>query len=83
MGIVTCSTEFVIQECTFDCTRVCSGSLKETLVWKKSCIDKVDGYEGNKCFIILSGLFLFFFTGLRPNATTTYSVNDIYASQTH
>ena len=57
MDIATCSTEFVIQECTFDCTRVCSGSLKEALVWKKSCIDKVDGYEGNKCFIFFHVCF--------------------------
>ena len=48
MDIATCFIEFVIQECTFNCTHVCS--LKETLAWKKSCIDKVDGYEGNRCF---------------------------------
>ena len=71
MGIATFFTELVIQECTFDCTRVCSESLKEALVWKKSCIDKVNGYEGKPMFYFLSCLFLSSFTGLRPNATTT------------
>ena len=57
MGIATCFTELVIQECTFDCTRVCSESLKEALVWKKSCIDKVNGYEGKKCSIFFHVCF--------------------------
>ena len=79
MGIATCFTEFVIQECTFNCTHVCSGSLKEALFWKKSCISKVDGYEGNKCFILFSSFFIFLYTWLRPNTMTTWSVNGIYA----